>query len=294
MEDAPTRREFVTRAAAGLAAVPLLGTGVAAAAGAPRRRLKKAVKLGMVKVEGSLLDKLKLVKALGYDGVEPGSPNGLDTAELLAARDATGLEIHGVVDSVHWRKPFSHPDEAVRAEGVAALRQAIQDAKDYGASTVLVVPAVVNKTIGYDEAWERSIVEIRKALPDAERAGVKLAFENVWNGFLLSPLEFASYVDAFESPWVGAYFDIGNVIKFGWPEQWIRILGKRILKLDVKGYSHKESFKAAIDEGDCDWAAVREALAAIDYSGWATAEVGGGGEERLRDIAARMDRALGA
>ena len=292
-----SRRDFVRTTAAALVAGPVATASPSPSSAPPpprRARFKKAVKLGMVQDGATLRDKLALLKDLGFAGVEPDSPNDLDRVELLAARDATGVEIIGVVDSVHWGKPFSHPDAAVRAEGVAALRTAIGDAKAYGASSVLVVPAVVNAEVGYDQAWERCTAEIRKVLPDAAAAGVQLAFENVWNNFLLSPLEFARFVDQFDSPWARVHFDIGNVVKYGWPQHWIRILGKRIAKLDVKGYSHKVQFAAEIDDCDVDWAAVRAALAEVGYQGWATAEVDGGGRQRLADIAARMDRALNA
>ncbi len=253
----------------------------------------------MVEGDASTLDKFRLIQDLGFDGVELLSPNDLSRDEVLAARDETGLPIHGVVDSVHWDQPLSDPDPSVREEGVAGLREALADAEAYGASTVLLVPAVVNKQVPYDAAYERSQAAIRDVLPEAERRGVRIALENVWNHFLLSPMECARYIDEFDSPWIGAYFDIGNIANYGWPEQWIRILDERILKLDVKGYSRAvrdergpwEGF-ADIGEGDIDWTAVTEALDDIGYDGWATAEVSGGDAERLRTIAGQMDRVL--
>ena len=262
--------------------------------------LKKAVKLGMVDEPISLLEKFELLKRLGFDGVELDSPNDLDTAEVLAARDRSGLPIHGVVDSVHWRQTLGDPDPAVRAEGLAGLTTALRDAHAYGASTVLLVPAVVNAGISYADAYTRSQAEIRKAIPLAEELGVQIAFENVWNGFLLSPLEAARYVDEFESQVVGWYFDVGNVVNFGWPEHWIEVLGPRILKLDIKEYSREKrneegpyaGFRVPLGEGDCNWPRVLEALAEVGYEGWATAEISGGDTARLTEIAARMDRIL--
>lgn len=267
----------------------------------PPPRFQKAVKLGMVEDEGSLVEKFQLLKRLGFDGVEMDSPNAYDRAEVLAARDAAALPIHGVVDALHWSKPLSDADPAVRDEGVAALRTALEDAHAYGATTVLLVPAVVNREVSYADAWTRSQAAVRTVLPLAERLGVRIAIENVWNGFLLSPLEFARYLDAFESPLVGAYFDVGNVVNFGWPTHWIEALGPRILKLDVKEYSRAKrdvegpyaGFRVPIGEGDCDWPAVRAALAAVGYSGWATAEVPGGDAAYLADVARRMDDVLG-
>lgn len=260
--------------------------------------IRKALKFDMIDEDLSVLGKFELIKETGFDGVEMSSPNELDNTEVTAARDATGIPIHGVVDSVHWNKPLSDADAGVRAEGLAGLETALRDAKVYGASTVLLVPAVVNKDVSYDDAYRRSQAEIRKVLPLAEELGVRIAIENVWNQFLYSPLECAHYVDEFESPWIGVYFDIGNVVNFGWPEQWIRILGGRILKLDVKEYSREvrdsdgpsAGFRVPLGEGSIDWSAVREALAEIGYDGWATAEVRGGNRERIQEIADGMDR----
>ena len=262
--------------------------------------IRKAVKFGMVREELSILEKFQLLQSLGFDGVEMDSPSDLDRDEVIAARDATELPIHGVVDSVHWQKTLSHPDAAVRAEGLAGLMTALKDAHAYGASTVLLVPAVVNKEVSYADAYRRSQAEIRKALPMAVELGVKIAFENVWNMFLLSPLECAQYVDDFESDHVGWYFDVGNVVNYGWPEHWIRTLGHRILKLDIKEYSRGKrdqegpyaGFRVPLGEGDCDWPAVTAALAEIGYEGWATAEIPGGDRTRLAEIARRMDNIL--
>ena len=299
------RRDFIALTGAGVAGAalgtPSLANPLPTKAATPSP-FKKAVKFGMIEKDGlSVREKFELLQRLGYDGVELSSPNDLSRDEVLEARDATGLPIHGVVDSVHWDKPFSHPDPDVRAAGREGLKTALADAQAYGASTVLLVPAVVNEEISYADAYQRSQEEIRQMLPLAEEHGVRIALENVWNGFLLSPLECARYIDEFESPYIGAYFDVGNIIHFGWPEQWVRILGERILKLDIKDYSreagHQEGayagFRVGIGEGDVDWPAVREALAEIGYEGWATAEVSGGDTERLREIAEQMDSVLG-
>ncbi len=299
MTEPISRRSFVAGLAASGAALPLAGLGAAPSPATPPP-FRKAVKLGMVGEGASLLEKFELLRELGFDGVELDSPNGLDEAEVLAARDATGLVIHGVVDSVHWGKPFNHPDAAVRAAGVAALETALRDAHAYGASTVLVVPAVVTKQHGYGPAWDHARTEIAKALPLAEELGVKIAFENVWNQFLLSPLETRRFIESFASDHVGAYFDVGNVVRYAWPEHWIEVLADKILKIDVKEYSRKKQndeglwkgFQAELLEGDNDWPAVMKALKAVGYAGWFTAEVAGGGRDRLAFLAERMDRIL--
>ncbi len=264
------------------------------------RSIKKALKIGMVDGEMSLLEKFTLIKSVGFDGVEMDSPSDLSIDEIIEAKEKSKLEIPGVVDSVHWNSPLSDPDAKVRATGRKALETALRDCKKLGGTSVLLVPAVVNKKVSYQEAWDRSTAEIRGVLPLAKELEIHIAIENVWNQFLLSPLEAARYVDTFDSPWIGWHFDVGNVVNYGWPEQWIRTLGKRILKLDVKEYSRKKrdelglwkGFDVEIGEGDCDWAAVMAALDEIGYAGWAAAEVDGGGRGRLADIAKRMDRCL--
>jgi L-ribulose-5-phosphate 3-epimerase len=177
----------------------------------------------------------------------------------------------------------------------------LRDAKRYGATSVLLVPGVVNDQVSYADAYTRSQVEIRKAIPLAEELGMKIAIENVWNHFLLSPLEAARYVDEFQSPAVGWHFDVGNIIISGWPEQWIRILGKRIQKFHIKEFSRKlanekglwEGFNVKLLEGDDNWPAVMKAVDEIGYSGWAMTEQGGGDSPAgLRDLVQRFDKIL--
>jgi hexulose-6-phosphate isomerase len=287
-------------AAGAVAATATLGTvpGRLHAAEAKKPPHTKAVKFGMVKETGSMLDKFKLLKELGFDGVELNSPNGFDRDEVLKARDESGLPIHGVVNSLHWKCPLSHADPGIRAKCVESIQTALRDAKAYGATSMLLVPAKVDATTPYDKAYTRSQAGIRKVIPLAEELGIRILIENVWNNFLLSPLEMARYIDELESRMIGSYFDVGNIVRSGWPEQWIRILGKRIVKLDIKEYSRKKrdneglwkGFQVELLEGDCNWPVVMEALREIGYSGWATAEIPGGDRARLKDIAERMDR----
>jgi hexulose-6-phosphate isomerase len=261
-----------------------------------KHSLKKAVKFGMIKVPGaSIEDKFNLVKSLGFEGVEFDSPSDVDRKEAVAARDKTGIKIHGVIDSVHWQIRLSDPDAAVRAKGVAALRTAIDDAKFYGADTVLLVPGKVSdpKNENYEQVYERSQAEIRKVIPQATDAKVKIAIEVVWNDFITKPEQLVQYVDDFQTPTVAAYFDCSNMLKYQVPPAtWIRKLGQRMVKFDFKGYSHANKW-VAIGDGDEDWPEVLKALDDIGYHGWATSEVAGGGEAELRDIAQRMNRVLG-
>ena len=247
-----------------------------------------------------LLEKFKMLKAAGFDGVEP--PSHLDQDEVLRARDAAGLQIPSV-SCGHDARMLSHPSADERTKGVEGIKQALRDAKRYGASSILVVPGGVDKETSYADAYQRVQTTLRKAVPLAEELGVKLALENVWNHFLLSPLEDARFVDEFNSPAVGWHFDVGNVIFLGQPEQWIRILGKRIQKLHIKEYSRKKlnehglraGFNVEYLEGDNDWPAVMKALDDIGYHGWGIAEPAWRPEgvepaERLKQIAEKMDK----
>lgn len=262
-----------------------------------KRGLRKAIMYETIKLDGPVLTKFQAVKAAGFDGVEPSSH--MHQTEVLEALHSSGLAAASVCCSTHWKKPLSDPDPGVRAEGVRGIEQALRDAKAYGASSVLVVPAVVNRQVSYADAYTRSQAELRKVLPLAEQLGVKIAIENVWNHFLLSPLEAARYIDEFHSSAIGWHFDIGNIIASGWPEQWIHTLGKRILKLHIKEYSRAKrdktgpssGFDVPFLEGDNDWPVVMRALDDIGYKGWGIAEQpGANSPEGLKDLAARMDR----
>jgi len=284
------RRDFLKVSAAVTAS---LLPAAAPAAEAKKPVIRKAVKYAGIKVNGDDLAKFELVKKCGFQGVEIDSPSKLNLEKLVAASEATGIKIHGVIDSVHWNDTLSHPKEEIRAKGLKALEGAIRDAAVVGADTVLLVPGVVNKDVTYEQCYERSQAEVKKALPLAEKHKIKIAIETVWNNFITKPEQLVQYVDDFKSEWVAAYFDISNMIKYGVPPaDWIRKLGKRMVKFDFKGYSNSKQW-VFIGEGDENWPEVRKALAEVGYDGWATEEVGGGDEARLLKIAAAMDKALG-
>lgn len=296
-----SRREFLQAVGVAAGAMAVTSLGAPGVTAAEPLRLRKAVKLSMVGGSAPLLEKFQMLKEIGFEGIDMDRP--ADHAEVNEAQKKSGLIVHGVVDYVHWGQPLSSPDPAVRAAGLEGLKTALRDSKAYGGTTVLLVPAVVNKDVSYADAYTRSQAEIRKALPLAEELGIRILFENVWNNFLLSPLEYAQYIDDFDSPWVGAYFDIGNVVRYGWPEQWIEILGPRRLgKLDIKEYDRKiasdegvgKGFRAELgDAADgVNWPAVLKALKGVGYSGWATAEVRGGDRARLTEVSERMDKIL--
>lgn len=293
------RRMFLKNSSMALAAAAIGTNGFASTAtkAIAKPAIKKSLKIEMVKEGETILDKFKILKELGYDGVEFSSPHKFDNQEILAAKAQTGLEIPGVVNSEHWKSPITSADAAVREKCYQASIQAMNDCKLYGGTTMLLVAGIVNDQISYADAWTRAKAEIKRLIPHAKKTGVKIAIENVWNNFLISPLEAARFVDEIKSPWVGWYFDIGNILRYGWPDQWIEVLGKRIMKLDVKEYSRKKmneeglwkGFDVEIGEGDNNWPAIMKSLEKIGYNGWASAEVTGGDKERLKVIIDRMN-----
>lgn len=270
-------------------------TGAARLAG----RIYKTLKIGMVRFEGSLTDKFRAVREAGFDGIEMDAP-GMDVEQVRRAIAESGLPVDGTVCSTHWRVRHTSPDAAVREQALRDLETALRDTHAVGGNTVLLV--VGHGEDGPEsEIWKRAIDNISRAIPVAAKFGVYIAIENVWNHFLYdhhggpdqTPEKFIRFVDELNSPWVGMQFDIGNHWKYGNPAEWIRQLGKRIVKLDVKGFSRRDNRFTPIEEGDIPWGEVRQALLDIGYAGWAAAEVAGGDQPVLRGIAASMDRVFG-
>ncbi len=259
------------------------------------QHIYKSLKWGMIKIDASTLDKFRLVKELGYDGIELDSPDEIDKTIARDASKQVGLPIEGIVNATHWQIRHSDPDVNIRAQALKNMQTAMQDAHLVGADSVLLVPGKVTDPTreNHDQVWERSISDIRQLLPLAEKLQVRILIENVGNGFCVEPEMFAKYIDEINSPWVGIHFDIGNHVLYGQPAEWIRVLGKRIRKLDVKDRVKGSRDLAPIGDGAVDWVAVRAALAEVGYRGWAAAEVSGGDRKHLADVLARMDRVLG-
>ena len=276
-----------------LAAAPF----VAAAAAAPARLpIRKAVEFSMLPGKIPVLDRFQMARDAGFEAIEcPTMPDAAAAEEVLAASRKTQLPIHSVMNSEHWRSPLSSADPAVVEKSMEGMRTSLRNAKLWGADTVLLVPAVVNRRPRYAQAWERSQRQIRKLIPLAEEAKVIIGIEEVWNKFLLSPLEFARYVDEFNSPWIRAYFDIGNVAIYGYPHDWIRTLGKRIVKVHFKDFSFEEAagrVHAAAGRRDRLASAVHAALADIGYQGTATVELSGGDAAYLKEVNTRFEKIL--
>ena len=287
-----SRREFLKNSSLALATATLTPLTLRAAEVAPKKRvIKKAIMWDTIGYKGSVLEKFRALKEAGFEGVEPSSHMNQD--EVVRAFEETGLKAASVCGSQHWGKPLSHQDEKVRAAGLEALKHTIRDAKRYGATSVLLVPGVVNKEVTYEQCWERSIAGIRATLPLCEETGVKIAIENVWNNFIMKPEQAKDYLDAINSPWVGWHFDIGNMIKYAPSEEWIKVIGKRILKLHIKEYSIAKGFGVKFFEGDNHWPAIMTELDNCGYTGWGISEQPGGqtkDADSLKDFAARMDK----
>jgi L-ribulose-5-phosphate 3-epimerase len=275
-----------------LASVPF----AAAAAPAPARLpIRRAVEFSMLPGKIPVLDRFQMARDAGFEAIEcPTTPDAGAAEELLAASRKTALPIHSVMNSEHWRSPLSSADPAVVEKSLDGMRTSLRNAKMWGADTVLLVPAVVNPETTYAQAWERSQRQIRKLIPLAQEAKVIIGIEEVWNKFLLSPLEFARFVDEFASPWIRAYFDIGNVAIQGYPQDWIRTLGKRIVKLHFKDFSFKKGLAefTPLLEGAIDWRAVHDALADIGFQGTGTVELSGGDLTYLKEVNARFEKIL--
>ncbi len=281
------RRTFLSMTAASLAATRL--------SAAERLPIKKALYESMLPAKLSYVDRFKLARELGFEQVECGTqPDQSKAEEIKKASEASGLRIHSVMNQAHWKYPLSSADPAVVAKSLEGMETSLRNAHFWGADTVLLVPAVVDPQTSYRDAWTRSQQQIRKLLPTAEKLKVVIGIEEVWNKFLLSPLEFARYVDEFKSPWVKAYLDVGNMVFYGYPQDWIRTLGKRIVKLHLKDFRFADGQTQwkNLRDGDIDWKAVYAALKEVGYSGTATCELSGGDEAYLKDVSHRVDLIL--
>lgn len=234
-----------------------------------------------------------MARDVGFEVVQaPTTPDERVAEEMKSAADKATVRIDSVMNMDHWKYPVSSGDPTVVEKSLAGMRTSLHNAKLWGSDAVLLVPAVVNAQPPYREAWKRSQEQIRKLIPMAEESKIVIAIEEVWNRFLLSPLEMEQYIREFQNPWIKAWFDIGNVLFYGYPQDWIRTLGKNIVKLHIKDFKRQGDGDAWVNlgDGDADWAEVRKALMETGYAGSAIAELKGGDEAYLRDLNRRIDR----
>jgi L-ribulose-5-phosphate 3-epimerase len=289
-----TRRRFLQTAAGAVAVAGLAGRRAAEASGHP----KKAVLVSMLPKDLPLKDRFALAREVGFEATEVHTTtNPAEADQMKAASEATGLKIHSIMNEAHWQFPLSSADPEVVNKSVAGMETSLRNAALFGAGVVLLVPAVVDGKTSYKDAWTRSQHVIRtRLLPLATELKVIIGIEEVWNKFLLSPLEMAKYVDEFDSPHVKAYFDVGNVLFYGYPQDWIRTLGKRIVRVHLKDFTVRRGEGrfdwTNIGEGDIDWPEVRKAFDEIGYDGYMTTEIEGGDKAYLADVSKRFDRFL--
>ena len=293
------RREFILKSTSFAVGGALLGSAalrpsVAASVAAPGGLMKGAC-IGVLPKQMTVLEKFEAAKRAGFDGVEPNtikSPEELQ--QYKEAAEKSGLKITSIMNSDHWNFPLSDNDPEVVKKSLECMETSMHNARDLGADCVLLVPGVVTAEVGYAEVYKRSQAQIKTLLPLAEKLKVYIGIEDVGNRFLLSPLEFARYVDDFKSPWVRAYFDIGNIVSSGYPQDWIRILGQRIVRIHIKRMEPGTE-QPKFDPKDrraqgINWPDVRKAMSDVGYSGWVTAEVRSGDEAYLKELSTRLDK----
>ena len=257
--------------------------------------IKKGLVIDMLPAKLSYAERFKMARDAGFEIVQANTtPEEREAEEIKKAADAAGIRIDSVMNMAHWKYPLSSGDPKVVETSLEGMRTSLRNAKLWGSEAVLLVPAVVNPETSYLEAWTRSQREIRKLIPMAGELKVVIAMEEVWNKFLLSPLEMKKYIAEFESPWIKAWFDVGNVVLYGYPQDWIRTLGKSIHNVHLKDFKRKDDGYAWVNlgDGDVDWGEVRKAFAEVGYAGSAIAELDGGDEAYLKDVRQRIDRLL--
>ena len=249
-------------------------------------------------------------KSAGFDAIElaVGSDLPLDISHDDARRLADSAERAGIRIATLWvsdplhQTPLNAPDPVVRAKGVEAIRRGIAIASDLNCGALLLYAVRLGNgpklEVGSQETWDRYTAELTKVVPDAAAAKILLNPENVWNKFLLSPLEMRAFVDQFHSPWVGTHFDTGNVMQYGYPEDWILTLGQRIKRIHFKDFKlasrGEPAHFADLLQGDVSWKAVMAALVNIGYDGFVSPEIGRNPSQpaQLRQVSTALDKIL--
>lgn len=241
---------------------------------------------------GTVKESLALAKAAGFEGVELAlgaegeltlTSSEAEIREVKKIADDMGLSLYSLSCGLCWDYRLSDDDPAMREKAKDMIKKQLETAKILGADTALVIPGVVNvefsmpeKKVAYDVVYERALEGIGELKATAEALEVNIGLENVWNKFLLSPMEMRDFIDKIDSPFVGSYLDIGNTLYCGYPEDWVRILGDRIKKIHFKDYRMAAGgLHGFVDllAGDVDYPEVVKALGEIGYDGWVSAEM---------------------
>jgi len=301
-----TRRDFLKSsagaalgmqlgAANALAPIANTATSNAGRSASATLAVKKGLVINMLPLKMSYADRFRLARDAGFEVIQAlTTPEERAAEEIQKAAASSGIHIDSVMNMAHWDYPLSSSDPTVVEKSMDGMRTSLHNAKLWGSDAVLLVPAVVNAGTSYRDAWTRSQKQIRELLPLAEEQKIVIAIEEVWNKFLLSPLEMVTYISEFKSPWVRAWFDVGNVVLYGYPQDWIRTLGSQIYKVHLKDFKRgKNSYSwANLGDGDIDWRAVRAAFLDVGYSGSVIAELEAGDEAYLKDVSRRIDKLL--
>ncbi len=289
-----TRRDFARNAGLGFAATAISGNKLLGSVSGPSDQkgpLKKAVLVSMLPKQMSYLDRFKLAVDVGFEGIEAQTiTDPKEADQIKEASMAAKIPIHSVMNMAHWQYPLSSPNPEDVKKSIEGMEVSLRNAKLWGANNVLLVPAVVRPDTTIPQAWQRSQPHIKKLIPLAKELGVTIGIEPVWNKFLLTPYDTVKYVDEFKSPWVKAYFDVGNIVMYGFPQEWIRALGKRIVRFHLKDFDTKTRQFVNLRDGSIDWKETRKAIGEIGYNGWLTVELNAGDEAYLRDVSKRVDK----
>jgi hexulose-6-phosphate isomerase len=262
--------------------------------------LKKAACIGVLPRKLSVLERFQLAKKVGFEGIEPNTiRTPEEVQEYKEAAQITGVKIHSIMNSDHWRYSLTDNDPGVVKKSMDGIITSMHNAHDLGADTILLVPGIVTPEVRYVDVYKRSQKQIMELLPLAKELNVIIAIENVENKFLLSPLEFARYIDEINSPYLKGYYDVGNYANIAFVPDWIRTLGKRNVKIHIKRFEppreqqqpeQQQKRSSAWQTEVIDWPDFRLALSEIGYNGWVTAEVRSGDEEYLIELSRRMDK----
>lgn len=310
-----TRRHFLAAGTASAATALVVPAGSAAESPVadpiirPKldRRILLSCKLGMIAAKAGermipIADRLRMAAAAGFDGVDFDEAGSFTPEQARAAVRESGVFVHNAINHAHWSVRLTDAKPETRAQARANLDHCLRVSHAAGGSGVLIVVGRAEDGPAA-EIEERARQEIRQSLPLAASLGQMILIENVWNRMMYDhdagpeqgAERFIQFVDSFNSPWVGMYYDVGNHWKYGQPAEWIRAFGRRTVKLDIKGFSRAQNKFVEITgpEDDVPWDQVRKALGDIGFTGWATAEVGGGDVKRLTTVREQMQRALG-
>lgn len=310
----PDRRRFLLSSMAATAALaattpPALAQEAAPAIVLPKRNrpVLLSCKLGMIanKEDGktfTLVERLLMAAEAGYDGVDFDEAGSFTPEQARAAVKESGVFVHNAINHAHWNVRLTDPAQETRDKARANLDHCLRVSHAAGGSGILIV---IGKGAdgAPDELDARCAAEIKKSIPLAASLGQRILFENVWNQMHYdhnappeqSPDRFIKFIDSFSSPWVGQYFDIGNHWKYGQPAEWLRAFGPRAVKFDLKGFSRAKGkfVDIASPDDDLPWDQVRKAIADMNWTGWTTAEVGGGTVKRLTQVREAMEKVLG-